>query len=110
MKNKNMIATKEETKTEDKPRTHLVCGYCPAFVYAHLEPNGEYRYLDGLPICARCRILKGRKASEILADRDHLDEDLKLKNALRQKKADEVAIEVAIATQEETKEVKMIKS
>lgn len=108
-KKSNMTATIEETKKEEEQTKHLVCGFCPAFVYAHLEPNGEYKYLDGLPICARCRILKGRKASEIIADREHLDEDLKLKNDMRQKKADEIAIEVAIATQEET-QTQMIKS
>lgn len=100
----------QETKTEEvQIEKHLVCGYCPAFVYAHLEPQGEYKYLDGLPICARCRILKGTKASEIIADKDRVAEDLKTKNDLRQKKADDLAIEVAIATQEET-QTQMIKS
>lgn len=102
------METLNDTKEETKPK-HLVCGYCPAFIYVHLEPNSEYKYLNELPICARCRILKSAHASEIIADRDRLDEDLKEKNQLRQKKADDIAIEVAIATQEET-QTQMIKS
>lgn len=97
-----------KTETKEEPK-HLVCGYCPRFIFQSDEPNAQYRYLDGLPICARCRILKGSKASEIIADKDRVKEDLKIKNDLRQKKADEVAIDVAIATQEETK-TQMIKS
>lgn len=79
------------------------CEFCPVAILKVNEPDGKLHYMDGLPACAKCRILKKSKhADDIKADKPKVDEDAKLKEKLLQDEADQdirvIAYESQIAT------------
>lgn len=80
----------------------IPCGYCHLHIFKEHEANGEIHYLNGKPICARDRILRGKMGATIIADKGKRDADIARREQEAQKKADKNAIHVADITQTQT--------
>lgn len=67
-----------------------------------MEANGRLYLLQGKPICARCRILKGSKMRfRILYDKGNLKKDLILRESILQKQENKRINEVALKSQQQ---------
>lgn len=101
-----------DQKTKDKEIARMKaegvkCGYCDMYIFKHNEVNGVVHFRKKLPICVKCRIIKGFKGRKILKA---------IKKALEFKKQSEQVIEnkriveYAILTQKGMHKVKTIKN
>lgn len=83
-------------------KQYVPCGYCPQKIYKDMEANGRLYLLQGKPICARCRILKGSKMRfRILYDKGNLKKDLILRESILQKQENKRINEVALKSQQQ---------
>lgn len=76
------------------PEPDAMCRYCPRPIWIKNEPNKVLYVASGKPICAVCRVLRGKSkgTSAIIKKRKELVDTI-------QKEADEKAKEVAIESQ-----------
>lgn len=81
------------------------CGYCPAVIFKHNEMNGRLYVTEKeqLPICARCRVLKGKWGKNILRDKSRYEKDVARRGEVLQQLANEKAKKIAQETQIATK-------
>lgn len=77
------------------------CGFCPKVIFKQNEAGGRLFIAEkeGLPICARCRVLRGRMARVIRRDVDKYEKDKDRREKAIQQAANEKAAEIAKATQ-----------
>lgn len=72
------------------------CAHCPNIIFENEEPKGRI-HLDKYykPICVRCRVLKGRKAQEIIHDRRYIQKDAETLEEAVQRFENERVAEIA---------------
>lgn len=86
-----------------KEKTGVRCGFCPFIIWKHNEARGRLFVKNGRPICARCRIMNGRYGKQIAQEvSKKADLDAILRNNIQQQKANDRAIDIAIASQKAT--------
>jgi hypothetical protein len=92
----------EYTQTESgivvptKKPVGVRCGYCPVIIFKQNESNGRLFMFRDLPICARCRILKGSKfANKIRIDKARYEKGIENKEKQIQADADAKVRELA---------------
>lgn len=76
------------------------CGFCKNIIFIHNESGGMLHVKSGVPICARCRILKRSPlAKEIKRDKKKLKQDIIERDRLREENETKRIEEVALASQ-----------
>lgn len=83
------------------------CGYCPMYIFTHNESGGKIFTLDSLPICVKCRIIKGHLGKKIKRDAKKAQ---KKKEKLEIEAENKRVVEFAIMTQKGMHKVKTIKN
>ena len=78
------------------------CHFCPAVIFAQNEARGRLFLLGNNPICARCRILRGRTANAIRHDKPRYDKDVIAREERIQAEADAKMRELAAESIKET--------
>lgn len=87
-----------------KERVGVRCGFCPVIIWRDNEANGRLFVKQGKPICACCRVMRGRYGRQIEKEVPRKRaEDSAVKENLLQRKANDHAIDIAMATQQSTK-------
>ena len=64
------------------------CHFCPTIIFAQNEARGRLFLLGNDPICARCRILRGRTGNAIRHDKPRYDKDVIAREERIQAEAD----------------------
>lgn len=96
IKRKSGLIVKNDS--DKKPGTQ--CAFCPKIIHLHQESGGMLHVKGGKPICAACRILSRSKFStKIRADRSKFDADVVARREHLQDKANDNAMKVAAASQ-----------
>lgn len=115
-----MVSLKNKTKEFVKTASGLLvpkkevegypCGYCPRTIILANESGGHLFMANGKPVCAVCRIMKKSKfANQIRRDKkvylkERAEEDQRFQN-----KANELAREAALMSQERHKDAMITK-
>ncbi len=86
-----------------KEKIGVRCGFCPKVIYRDEEAKGRLFVISGKPVCARCRILKGKFGKLIRKDHKKFEEDVELKGKVGQERANRKVRELAYETQRATK-------
>lgn len=93
----------------DKPKGYQ-CGFCPTVIFLHNEVRGMLHTASGVPICAKCRILRQSKMSKkILADKKNFLKDQAELEHRVQVRANETVMELAHASQMKHKDAMITK-
>jgi len=97
----------EQTKSGiiiPRSKKPALCGFCGQPVFAHNEVNGRIHFRVGKVICISCRVLSGKQARGIVLDvARNIGKDRMEKQRVKQNKANDQAIEVALASQDNTR-------
>ena len=78
------------------------CGYCPKLIFKELEAGGVIHKCEGLPICAKCRIMKGKFGEQIKLDavveQKHINSAKKRREIEEAERIKEIAYQTQVAT------------
>lgn len=87
----------------EKKKIPVPCEYCGNPIWQHNEVKGRLWLVKGKPACAVCRVTKFSKMGKaIKSDRKNYFKDKKVRAELAQETANEMAIDVALASQNKT--------
>ena len=100
----NLRATPSGILVPSEARTGIPCGHCPRMIWKDREAKGRLFVLSGKPICAVCRIKRGKTGEQIKRDGRLLREDMDAREKLEKKQEQDRVIDIAIASQERHKD------
>ena len=102
-KNKKGVFEKAgETVEVEKEETYCRCGFCPRIITFKYEAGGKPFIKRGKPICAVCRVMKGRSGRRIKKGRKNYVKDVLERENIIDAKELNRAKEVGLASQNRT--------
>ena len=99
---KGVFEQSGETVEVEKEETHCRCGYCQRIITFKYEAGGKPFMKRRKPICAVCRIMKGKCGKIIKKDKKEYVKDVLEKEKIIDAKELERTKEVGLASQNRT--------